>query len=309
LSNRTPSLKRRKGRRKKAKLPISAKVMLLPSVITLFVIGIFPLLFAAWVSTRQYELSKPYEEKVFLGVQNYLTVLTDPEFWTALKITFTFFIIALPIQLFLGTLIASFVYGLKLPWFAAITRVVLVLPIAVTPTITGLLGRLLFNSDFGLINYGLSFFGRPPIQWLAEQKAALVAIIILDTWQWTPFVALVLLASLMVIPPHILEAGRLDGGTGWKIFRHMQLPYLLPGFTALLILRTADILKMYDTIYAFSKGGPGVATELITLYINRIGFGKVFNVGLGATQAILLLIICIVLSRTYIRLFYRDVEA
>jgi multiple sugar transport system permease protein len=309
LSNRTSSLKRRKGRLKKAKLPISAKVMLLPSVITLFVIGIFPLLFAVWVSTRQYELSKPYEEKVFLGVQNYITVLSDPEFWTALKITFTFFIIALPIQLFLGTLIALFVYGLKLPWFAAITRVVLVLPIAVTPTITGLLGRLLFNSDFGLINYGLSFFGIPPIQWLAEQKAAFVAIIILDTWQWTPFVALVLLASLMVIPPHILEAGRLDGGTGWKIFRHMQLPYLLPGFTALLILRTADILKMYDTIYAFSKGGPGVATELITLYINRIGFGKVFNVGLGATQSILLLIICIVLSRTYIRLFYRDVEA
>ncbi len=309
MSNGDSSLKRRKGRRKKARLPISAKVMLLPSVITLFLVGIFPLLFAVWVSTRRYELSKPYEEKVFLGLENYITVLTDPEFWTALKITFTFLIIALPIQLFLGTLIALFVYSLKLPWFAAITRVVLVLPIAVTPTITGLLGRLLFNSDFGLINYGLSFFGIPPIQWLAEQKAAFVAIIILDTWQWTPFVALVLLASLMVIPPHILEAGRLDGGTGWKIFRHMQLPYLLPGFTALLILRTADILKMYDTIYAFSKGGPGVATELITLYINRIGFGKVFNVGLGATQSILLLIICIVLSRTYIRLFYRDVEA
>ena len=112
----------------------------------------------------------------------------------------------------------------------------------------------------------------------------------------------------MVIPPQVLEAGKLDAGTGFNLFRYMQLPFLLPGFTALLILRTADILKMYDTVYAFSKGGPGVATELVSLYINRIGFGKTFDIGLGSAQAILLLFICIGLSRAYIKIFYREIQ-
>jgi multiple sugar transport system permease protein len=290
------------------KLPRTAKFFLLPSIITLFVIGIFPLLFALWVSTRNYQLSKPYLPHSFVGLSNFKSVLTDPEFWTALKTTFTFLLISLPLQLFLGMLIALFIYNLRAPKLAAMLRVILVLPIAVTPTITGLLGRLLFNSNFGVINYFLSLFGVPKIEWLANQTSAFIAVIILDTWQWTPFVAMVLIASLMIIPAEVMEAGELDAGKGWQFFKHIQLPFLLPGFTALLILRTADILKMYDTIYAYSKGGPGVATELISLYINRIGFGKVFNIGMGSAQGILLLIICITLSRVYIKLFYKDLE-
>jgi multiple sugar transport system permease protein len=290
------------------KLPVAARLLLYPSIIALFVIGIFPLLFALWVSTRQYQLSRAYEPHTFLGIQNYITVLTSPEFWVALRITFTFLIIALPLQLLMGTLIAVYIYNLKSKSLSSFIRVILVLPIAVTPTITGLLGRLIFNSEFGIINYFLSFFGVAPVQWLADQRAAFIAIIILDTWQWTPFAALVLIASLMVIPIQVLEAGKLDAGSGLNLFRYMQFPFLLPGFTALLILRTADILKMYDTVYAFSKGGPGVATELVSLYINRIGFGKTFDIGLGSAQAILLLIICITLSRTYIKIFYREIQ-
>jgi multiple sugar transport system permease protein len=298
----------KKTKLKETKLPPAAKLLLYPSVFALLIIGIFPLLFAVWVSTRQYQLSKAYEPHTFLGLDNYVTVLTSPEFWVALRITFTFLIIALPLQLLIGTLIAIYIYNLKSAPLSSLIRVILVLPIAVTPTITGLLGRLIFNSEFGIINYFLSFFSIESVQWLADQRAAFIAIIMLDTWQWTPFVALVLIASLMVIPTQVLEAGKLDAGTGWNLFRYMQFPFLLPGFTALLILRTADILKMYDTVYAFSKGGPGVATELVSLYINRIGFGKTFDIGLGSAQAILLLIICIVLSRTYIRIFYREIQ-
>lgn len=294
---------------RQSKLPPAAKLLLYPSIFSLFIIGIFPLLFAVWVSTRQYQLSKAYEPHTFLGFDNYVTVLTSPEFWVALRITFTFLLIAMPLQLLMGTLIAVYIYNLKSSSLSSLIRIILVLPIAVTPTITGLLGRLIFNSEFGIINYFLSFFGIGPVQWLADQRAAFIAIIILDTWQWTPFAALVLIASLMVIPTQVLEAGKLDAGTGWNLFRYMQLPFLLPGFTALLILRTADILKMYDTVYAFSKGGPGVATELVSLYINRIGFGKTFDIGLGSAQAILLLLICIGLSRAYIKIFYREIQA
>jgi multiple sugar transport system permease protein len=289
------------------KVPWRAKVLLAPSIVTLFIIGIFPLLFAVVTSTKQYNVSKPYLPHTFLGISNYKAVLTDPAFYTALKTTFIFMAFALPIQIFLGLSIALFIYNLQAKRLATFLRVVLVLPIAVTPTVIGLLGRLLFNSDFGIINYVLHFAGLGPIQWLAGQNSAFIAVLILDTWQWVPFVTLVLLASLMVIPAGVLEAGKLDAGSGWKFFRYLQLPYLFPGFTALLILRTADILKMYDTTYAFTKGGPGVATEYVSLYITRIGF-KVFDLGIASAQGVLLLMLCILLSRSYIKFFYREIE-
>ena len=128
----------------------------------------------------------------------------------------------------------------------------------------------------------------------------------MDVWQWTPFVALVLLAGLAMVPPEIEEAARLDAGTQWDVLRHVQLPFLLPGLTAVLILRTADILKLFDVVFVMTRGGPGSATELIAVYIQRIGF-RVFDQGIASAQAILLLIVTILLSRLYIRVVYREI--
>ncbi|HEX6015046.1 MAG TPA: sugar ABC transporter permease, partial [Geminicoccaceae bacterium] len=187
-------------------------------------------------------------------------------------------------------------------------RVSLVIPLATTFAVVGLIGRLLFSDQFGVVNFGLESLGLPAVQWLGQPTTAFLAVAIMDVWQWTPFVALVLLAGLTMVPAEIEEAATLDAGGQWEILRYVQLPFLLPGITAVLILRTADILKLFDLVFVMTRGGPGSATELIAVYVQRVGF-RVFDQGIASAQAILLLILTILLSRLYIRLIYREIQA
>jgi multiple sugar transport system permease protein len=161
-----------------------------------------------------------------------------------------------------------------------------------------LIGRLVFNRDFGVANQFMSWVGISSSDWLGNPTGAFVAIVVMDVWQWTPFVALIFLAGLSMVPVEIEEAARLETKSPWALLRHVQLPYMLPGLTAVLILRSADVLKLFDTVFA---------TDLISIYVQRVGF-KVFDLGLASAQAILLLILTIVLSRLYIHIFYREIE-
>ena len=129
----------------------------------------------------------------------------------------------------------------------------------------------------------------------------------MDIWQWTPFCALIFLAGLSMVPVEIEEAARLETSSKTAMLRHVQLPYLLPGLTAMLILRSADILKLFDMVFVMTRGGPGSATDLVSIYIQRVGF-RIFDMGLASAQAILLLIVTIVLSRLYIKLIYKEIE-
>lgn len=286
----------------------AAVSMVVPAIIGLLLIGVFPLLFAANMSVRLYQITKPYLGTPFVGLENYATVLQDPLFWQALGRTVQFFIYTIPIQLLLGIGIALLLDGTRWRRLSSVMRVFLVLPIATTPTVIGLVGRLLYNRDFGFVNYLLGLVDLGPIAWLGEPEAAMVAIALTDIWQWTPFFVLVMLSGLSTISPEVLEAVRLEASHSWHIFRYVQLPYLRPGITAVLIIRTADILKLFDMVFVLTRGGPGVSTELISVYVQRVGF-RVFDMGVASAQAILLLILCIILSRTYIRVFYQEIEA
>jgi multiple sugar transport system permease protein len=189
----------------------------------------------------------------------------------------------------------------------AITRVALVVPLATTYAVVGLVGRLIFNRDFGVVNEILGWIGISSSDWLGNPKGAFAAIAVMDVWQWTPFVALIFLAGLSMVPVDIEEAARLETKSHWALLRHVQWPYLLPGLTAVLILRSADVLKLFDTVFVMTRGGPGSATDLVSIYVQRVGF-KVFDLGLASAQAILLLILTILLSRLYIRFFYKEIE-
>lgn len=291
----------------KSRVNWPAVTLLGPAVVALLAVGIYPLIFALTVSVRRYQITKPYLGTPFIGFDNYVTVFQDPLFWQSLGRTALFFVLTVPCQLALGIALAVFIDRLRWRILSGVLRVALVLPIAVTPTVVGLVGRLLFNRDFGFVNYLLSLIGIAPVSWLGEPRMAMLTIAAVDIWQWTPFVTLVMLSGLAVVPQEVLEYGYLDAGRGWRLFRHVQLPFLWPGITAVLILRTADILKLFDMVFVLTRGGPGVSTELVSLYIQRVGF-RVFDMGVASAQAILLLILCIVLSRAYIRLFYRQVE-
>jgi multiple sugar transport system permease protein len=288
-----------------------------PAMIVLLVVGIIPLLFALWTSFQQFILTKAHFKGAILGIwpifdapfvwlSNYRDLLFDESFRNALGRSFLFLIINLPIQVVLGLTIALLLHRPGHEWLKNITRVALVIPMATTFAVVGLIGRLLFNGDFGINNFFWNLVFGHKLEWLADSNLAFVSISIMDCWQWTPFCALVLYSSLTMVPVEIEEAAKLETDKWWHVLRKVQLPFLLPGLTAILILRTADILKMFDVVYIMTRGGPGAATELISIYIQRIGF-RSFEQGTASAEAIILLVITIILSRIYIRFIYREV--
>lgn len=281
---------------------------LLPSVLALLAVGIYPTIFALVTSLRQYKLTRPRDGFPFVGLDNYLAVLGDTTFWESLGRTATFYITVMPVELALGAFIALLLH--KPGWGLARTllRVSLVVPLATTYAVVGLVGRLIFNRDFGVANQFAGWLGLPAPDWLGSQAGAFAAIAIMDVWQWTPFCALVFLAGLSMVPNEIEEAARLETKSQWAILRHVQLPYMLPGLTAVLILRSADILKLFDMVFTMTRGGPGAATDLVSIYIQRVGF-RIFDMGLASAQAILLLVLTIVISRLFIRLVYREIQS
>src|SRR6201982_2712970 len=288
-----------------------------PAMIVLLVVGIIPLLFALWTSFQQFILTKAHFKGAILGVwpifdapfvwlSNYRDLVFDESFRNALGRSFLFLVINLPIQVVLGLTIALLLHRPGHEWLKNITRVALVIPMATTFAVVGLIGRLLFNGDFGINNFFWNMVFGHKLEWLADPNLAFISISIMDCWQWTPFCALVLYSSLTMVPVEIEEAAKLETDKWWHVLRKDQLPFLLPGLTAILILRTADILKMFDVVFIMTRGGPGAATELISIYIQRIGF-RSFEQGTGFPQTIIFLVIPICLSRIYIRFIYREI--
>ncbi len=276
-----------------------------PAVIALAVIGIGPLLYAFYTSLHFFNLTK-LKKVEFIGFENYGNVLTDPVFWEAMGRTFTMLVIALPLQIFLGLGIALILHRPGLGFLRVLTRLSLVLPMATTYAVVGLLGQVMFNQKFGVVNQLAGFIGIDPINWIGDPFNAFAMIIFWDVWQWTPFVALVLLAGLTTVPGEVEEAAHLETKNWWTVLRYVQLPFLVPGLVAVLILRTADTLKLFDMVFTLTRGGPGSSTELISLMIQRVGF-RAFDQGVASAQAIILLIITVILAQLYIKLFYKEV--
>ena len=222
-----------------------------PSVIALAVIGIVPLLYALWTSLHFYNLTKLRNVR-FIWFENYWEVLTDPVFWEAMGRTFTLLGIALPLQLAFGMGIALVLHKPGLTLLKTIARLGLVLPMATTYAVVGLLGQVMFNQKFGVINQFLSPVGGGDINWIGDPTNAFIMIVFWDVWQWTPFVALVLLAGLTMVPTEFEEAARLETKSWWTVLRHVQLPFLMPGLVAVLLLRTADTLKLFDMVFTLT---------------------------------------------------------
>lgn len=277
-----------------------------PSIFALAIIGIGPILFALWTSVQYYNLIDLADQE-YVGLQNYAKVLTDPVFWGAMGKTFLLLIIALPVQIAVGLGIALLLHQPGIGFLKTLTRLGLVLPMATTYAVVGLLGQVMFNLKYGVINQFLGWFGIDAVNWLGDPDMAFATVVFWDIWQWTPFVALVLLAGLTTVPGEIEEAARLETKNWFTVLRHVQLPFLVPGLVAVLILRTADVLKLFDMVFTMTRGGPGSATEFISLLIQRVAF-RAFDQGVASAQAVILLVITVVLSHLYIRVFYKEVQ-
>mgnify|MGYP000476928967 CR=1 FL=1 len=278
----------------------------LPAVLMLLLVGIYPTVFALVTSFRQYSLVRTRDGFPFVGLANYASVLQDGSFWNALGTTGRFFVTVMPLELALGLGIALLLHKPGFGLLRAMARVSLVVPLATTYAVVGLLGRLVFNREFGVANQIAGWVGLGPLDWLGSPAGSFAAIVIMDVWQWTPFCALIFLSGLSMVPVEVEEAARLETTRPLAVLRHVQLPYLLPGLTAMLILRSADVLKLFDMVFTMTRGGPGTATEVISILVQRVGF-RVFDMGTASAQAIILLVLTVVLSRMYIRFLYKEI--
>ena len=170
-----------------------------------------------------------------------------------------------------------------------------------------MLTQLMFNEQLGVINNLIHLVGFGPVDWLGRPATAYTTVLIVQVWEWTPFVALVLAAALSTVPKDIEEAATLETERWWPKFRSIQLPFMWPGITAALVFQTAFTIKEFDMIYSVEKGGPGTATETSVMQIERMAF-RGFDIGLASAESILMLVLSIALARIYIRAFYSEID-
>lgn len=276
-------------------------LFLLPTVVVLFVITLYPMLYAIWLSFRSYDLAKLFVPRVFVGLANYQEVLTSQSFFHALLVTFKLMALTLSVQLVLGVGIALLV-SQRLPGMA-IVRTLLMTPMMIAPVIVGLVWLFIYFPELGYLNYFLGLVGIAPIPWITSTRWALTAIAIADIWQWTPFIMMGVTAALHSLSPEPYEAAKIDGNSRIDVFLRVTLPQLKPVLLSLLFLRAIDAFKIYDIIYVLTKGGPGDSTEVISLYIYRQSF-TFWRMGVGAAASFISLFVISV----FITLFFRSMN-
>ncbi len=278
---------------------------ILPSVVLLLAIGLYPVIYTFIASLQAWVMGMGPPS--FSGLDNYIHAFGSSDFGHSVGRTLILILITLPIELILGMMIALALDSTNFAILRRLLQICLVIPIAITPSVVGLLTQLMFNEQLGIINQLLHLVGIPAIDWLGRPTAAFITVMIVQVWEWTPFVALVLSAALSTVPKDIDEAAMLETERWWPRFRDVQLPFMWPGITAALVFQTAFTIKEFDMIYSIEKGGPGTSTETSVMQIERMAF-RGFDVGLASAESILMLVLSIVLARIYIRVFYREMD-
>ena len=268
-------------------------VYIAPAFIVLIIILVYPLGYALWLSVHQW-LMRSFKQGVpFIGLDNYIQLFSNPDFLNSIKTTFTFVFLAVGIEFILGIGLALLLnQELK---GRGLFRSMILLPMMCTNVVIGLMWRLLLNYQYGLVNYYLGQLGFGPIEWLSSPKVAMVSVIMVDVWNTTSFVALMLLAGLQSLPDEPFEAAKIDGASGMQTFYYLTLPLLKPVILVALLWRFIDTFRIFDVIYLLTAGGPARVTETVSIYIYRYGFQS-FNLGIAAASSFIMLLIMLIIG-------------
>ena len=270
-----------------------ALALFLPALVLLVVTTTLPLIYLLWTSLQRIDLSMPWLSG-FAGLENYAKLGGDRRFWGSLGLTFIYTATTVVLQVVVGLGLALLVMQVRAG--QGLLRVAAILPIVLAPVVAGLFWRsLVLAPDFGILDFFTRALGLGSYNWLGDPQLALVSVIAIHTWQWTPFAFLVLLASLAALPPDIYEAARLDRASAWQRFRHITLPLLRPAIVIVVILRMVTALSAFAAIFAATGGGPGSATEILNLYAYRLSFTEL-SLGYGAAVATVLLVLTLTVS-------------
>lgn len=283
------------GRREKA-FPY---LLLLPAAIALALVSIFPLYLGVQASLTNYVFGRPVASA---GLTNYVNVFKDQTFWDAMAVTARFVTIVLIIETVLGLGLALLVQ--REIRFVRLFRMSIIAPMTVAPVAVGVIWRLMFSSDTGAIDPLFIALGQPAPEMLAHPDTAFLALVLVDVWEWTPLLFLICLAGLQSLPQEPLEAAVVDGAGPIRVLFEHTLPLLLPVMAVGIVLRLIDAIGTFDQIFVLTRGGPGTATQLISIYAYNTSFNFT-QYGEGAAMLISLFIIVFALMMVAIRLMRR----
>jgi multiple sugar transport system permease protein len=265
--------------------------MIAPAVLVILLIGLFPIIYTLIISVQN--LTMMDEDTSFHGLLHYNDLFSDTRFWAAIGRTLFITAIALPAELILG-LAMAYLFLDRMPGKQAFISL-LVMPIVISPIIAGATWKLLFDNRFGPINQIISWFAGEPVTilWTVNPSFVYPAILIAEIWQWTPFMFLLILAALSNVDQSQLEAAELDGAGFWRSFRKIVFPAIWPVVAIAVLIRGLDLFRLFDVIWALTRGGPGTRTETISMYAYVKGF-KQFETSYTAAMAFVIIVLLVV---------------
>lgn len=269
-----------------------------PCILLLLLLTIFPLIYSLNFSLYKWNIATPYIEKKFIGIGNYLSAIFDPRFRGSLVNTLQTTVVAVSIEFLLG-------FGLALCLNRkirgqSVIRTVFLIPMMLVPVVVGMVWKMLYSDSYGVINYVLSVIGLKRVSWLGDIDWALYSVIIADIWQWSPLMFIILLSGLLSLPQEPLEAAKIDGASKVQLFIHITLPLLKPIIVVALLIRTIDVVKLFDIVWVLTQGGPGTHTETLSVYIYLKSFFY-FDTGYAAALSFILLTIVIFIANMFMK--------
>ncbi|BCQ32850.1 MULTISPECIES: carbohydrate ABC transporter permease [Erwinia] len=282
-----------------------AWVLLAPMLIVMALLTAWPLLRTIWLSFTDAELIGSGAQTGYIGLDNYLYALTDPDFRAAIGRTLYFTMISVALEGVIGVLVALLLNQKFIG--RNVLRVLVILPWALPTIVNAMMWRLNFNPDYGSINALLTQAGIIDgyRSWLGSPDSALNAVMLADVWKNYPLVTLLVLAAMQSIPEDLYEAARLDGAPAWRRFRAITFPAIVGALSVALVLRTIDAFKVFDIIYVMTRGGPVDSTKTLSFYVYQESFSYL-RAGSGAAYAILMTLMCSVLIALYMAMLYRQ---
>lgn len=262
----------------------------IPALIVILAVIVFPWVFTLWMSVHAWTLG---QERTFIGLDNYLRLASDFRFWESMWHTLVYTVLSVVAPLFLGTL-AALVFDARFP-LRGFLRGVFVMPMMATPVAIALVWTMMFHPQLGVLNYLLSLAGIGPQEWIYNRNSVIPSLVLVETWQWTPLIMLIVLGGLAAVPREPYESAEIDGANAWQKFRFLTLPMIAPFLMIAVIIRSIDAIKSFDIIYAMTQGGPGTASETINIYLYNTAFAY-YDIGYGSAMAVVFFIVIIALS-------------
>ena len=270
-----------------------------PALIVVLAVIVFPWLFTIWMSFNEWKVGSPI---AFVGAANYVRLPADPRFVEAVEHTLVYTALSVLLPVILGTF-AAVIFHIKFP-LRGFLRAVFIMPMMATPVAIALVWTMMFHPQLGVLNYLLSLVGIPPQLWVFHPATVIPSLVLVETWQWTPLVMLIVLGGIAALPTEPYESAQIDGAGLWQMFRYITLPLILPFIFIAAMIRTIDAVKSFDVIFAITQGGPGSASETINLYLYSVAF-VYYDLGYGSAIAVIFFALIVMLAAALLYLRQR----